>query len=245
MTENYKNFLFDLYGTLVDIHTEESSPAFWRSVSRLLGMQGVKLAPGALREQYEREIARQEEALRAALPAGAEPEVDLAPIFHGFFEHAGVEADERTVADFARTFRLLSIRRLRLFPGVMGVLDYLHELGKKVYLLSNAQALFTRPELTLLGLDRKLDGGILSSEVGRKKPDPEFFHILMEKYGLDPAETVMVGNDDICDCWGAAKAGLDSFYVCTDQSPELTRPLPENCQGLSQIAELPEFVLPF
>lgn len=245
MTENYKNFLFDLYGTLVDIHTEESAPAFWRSVSCLLGMQGVRLAPGALREKYETEIARQEEALRAALPAGAEPEVDLAPIFRGFFADAGVEADDRTVADFARTFRLLSIRRLRLFPGVMGVLDYLHELGKKVYLLSNAQALFTRPELALLGLDRKLDGGILSSEVGRKKPDPEFFHILMEKYGLDPAETVMVGNDDVCDCWGAAKAGLDSFYVCTDQSPELTRPLPENCQGLARIAELPQFVLPF
>ena len=141
MTENYKNFLLDLYGTLVDIHTEESSPAFWRSVSRLLGMQGVKLAPGALRERYENEIVRQEAALRAALPAGAEPEVDLAPIFRGFFEDAGVETDERTVADFARTFRLLSIRRLRLFPGVMGVLDDLHELGEKVYLLHYLQIL--------------------------------------------------------------------------------------------------------
>ena len=41
----YKNYLFDLYGTLVDIHTNEDSPAFWRNVSRLLGMQGVDWAP--------------------------------------------------------------------------------------------------------------------------------------------------------------------------------------------------------
>lgn len=236
--KTYKNYLFDLYGTLVDIHTDESAPSFWRNVSRLLGMQGVDISPSDLKEKYESEIARQEAILRARLPQGAEPEVDLALVFRSFFEDTGVSADDRTIADFARTFRLLSIRRLKLFPGVLGMLEALHHAGKNVYLLSNAQSLFTRPELTLLGLDTRLDGGILSSEVGRKKPDPEFFHILMEKYGLDPAETVMVGNDDQCDSWGAAKAGLDSFYVCTSQSPELTSPLPENCQGLDKIADL-------
>ena len=105
---------------------------------------------------------------------------------------------------------------------------------------TNAQALFTRPELVLLGLDTRLDGVLLSSEAGRKKPDPAFFHMLMERYHLDPAETVMVGNDDQCDCWGAAKAGLDSFYVRTPQSPALTSPLPENCQELPKIAALTE-----
>ena len=43
--KTYKNYLFDLYGTLADIHTNEDSPAFWRNVSRLLGMQGVDWAP--------------------------------------------------------------------------------------------------------------------------------------------------------------------------------------------------------
>ena len=234
----YKNYLFDLYGTLVDIHTNEEAPSFWRSVSRLLGMQGVDLSPAVLKEKYEAEIARQEVYLRVQLPQGAEPEVDLAPVFRSFFDDNGVSVDERTIADFARTFRLLSIRRLKLFPRVKEMLEALHQAGKKVYLLSNAQSLFTRPELTLLGLEPFLDGSILSSEVGRKKPDPAFFHMMMEKYELDPAETVMVGNDDQCDCWGAAKAGLDSFYVCTSQSPELTSPLPENCQGLEKIADL-------
>ena len=164
--------------------------------------------------------------------------MDLALVFRGFFEGTGVSADERTVADFARTFRLLSIRRLKCFPGVHGMLDYLHSQRKNVYLLSNAQALFTRPELTLLGLDTRLDGSILSSEVGRKKPDAGFFRMILDKYQLNPEETAMVGNDDVCDCWGAAGAGLDSFYVNTAQSPQLLEPLPENCTGLIKITDL-------
>ena len=238
----YKNYLFDLYGTLVDIHTNEESTAFWTNVSRLLGMQGVDAEPRQLRQRYEAEIANQEALLKARLPENAEPEVDLAPVFRSFFEDTGVSVDDRGIADFARTFRLLSIRKLKLFPGVLGMLDYLHQKGKKVYLLSNAQALFTRPELTLLGLDTRLDGGILSSEIGRKKPDPAFFQSILDKYRLDPEETAMVGNDDVCDCWGAANSGLDSFYVCTQQSPELRSPLPENCTGLLKITDLLKYI---
>ena len=238
MAKQYQNYLFDLYGTLADIHTNEESPAFWRSVSRLLGMQGVDRSPSELKERYQSEIRRLEAQARAALPEGAEPEIDLAVVFRGFFEDTGMPIDHRGIADFARTFRLLSLRKLKLFPGVEAMLEQLHRCGKQVYLLSNAQALFTRPELTLLGLDTRLDGSILSSEAGRKKPDPEFYHILMEKYGLDPKQTVMVGNDHIADCWGAAKAGLDSFYVCTEQSPTLNGPLPDNCTRLEKIYDL-------
>lgn len=238
MAKQYQNYLFDLYGTLADIHTNEESPAFWRSVSRLLGMQGVDRSPSELKERYQSEIRRLEAQARAALPEGAEPEIDIAAVFRGFFEDTGVPIDDRGIADFARTFRLLSLRKLKLFPGVPAMLETLHRHGKQVYLLSNAQALFTRPELTLLGLDTRLDGSILSSEAGRKKPDPEFYHILMKKYGLDPKQTVMVGNDHIADCHGAAKAGLDSFYVQTEQSPTLNGPLPGNCTRLEKIYDL-------
>ena len=51
--KTYENYLFDLYGTLVDIHTDEEAPSFWRNVSRLLGMQGVHLSPAVLKAKYE------------------------------------------------------------------------------------------------------------------------------------------------------------------------------------------------
>ena len=165
----YQNFVFDLYGTLVDIRTEEGQPSFWRSCSRYLGMQGVHYEPGVLRQKYEQGVKALEEQKRLELPQGAEPEIDIGAVFGTLYRDAGVEADQRTIADFARTFRLLSLKRLKLFPGVVRLLDAIHENGKQVYLLSNAQTLFTRPELTLLGLDCKLDGSILSSEAGRRR----------------------------------------------------------------------------
>ena len=128
--KTYENYLFDLYGTLVDIHTDEEAPSFWRNVSRLLGMQGVHLSPAVLKAKYEAQIALQEDELRSRLPEGAQPEVNLAPVFRSFFADSGVRADESTIADFARTFRLLSIRKLKLFSGVPAMLDALHRARK-------------------------------------------------------------------------------------------------------------------
>ena len=59
---------------------------------------------------------------------------------------------------------------------------------------------------------------------------------------VDPARTVMIGNDDEADCRGAAAVGLDSCYVATEQSPALTRPLPENCRVLRVIADAMDLV---
>lgn len=236
--KQYKNYLFDLYGTLVDIHTDESSVLFWQRVSWLLGMYGVERSPKVLKAVYAEKIARLDAEARNSLSEGAQPEIDLGIVFREFFTDCGVEPDEQTVADFARTFRLLSLKKLKLFPGVKNMLQTLKAAGKGVYLLSNAQSLFTRPELEMLGLEQYFDGIVLSSEAGRKKPDAAFYQFLMEKYSLNPKETAMVGNDDLCDCHGAAKAGLDSFYVFTKQSPKPEIPLPGNCIRLEKIADL-------
>ena len=125
----YQNFVFDLYGTLVDIRTEEGQPSFWRSCSRYLGMQGVHYEPGVLRQKYEQGVKALEEQKRLELPQGAEPEIDIGAVFGALYRDAGVEADQRTIADFARTFRLLSLKRLKLFPGVVRLLDAIHENG--------------------------------------------------------------------------------------------------------------------
>lgn len=235
--KEYQNFLFDLYGTLADIRTEEDSLAFWTNCCRLLAMQGARYTPGELRAKFHDAVKTGEAAAREALGPGREPEIDFAPIFRSFFEDKGVPADDRTTADFARSFRVFMLKRLKLYPGVPGLLKTLHRAGKKIYLLSNAQSLFTRPELTLLGLDGCFDGSVLSSEVGLKKPDAGFYRYLLEKYDLDPRVTVMIGNDDIADCHGAAGAGLDSCYVPTAISPAQRGPLPENCRILSKIAD--------
>ena len=76
-----------------------------------------------------------------------------------------------------------------------------------MFLLSNAQRLFTLPELEQLGLLPCFDDIFLSSDRGCKKPGPAFFHVPLARYALAPSDCLMVGNDPVCDVSGAAAAG--------------------------------------
>ena len=38
MSRSYRNYIFDLYGTLVDIHTDESKPSFWKALAEHYGL---------------------------------------------------------------------------------------------------------------------------------------------------------------------------------------------------------------
>lgn len=233
----YKNYVFDLYGTLVDIHTDEDKPELWHTLCRLLAMRGVFWQAESLRHLYRDKIQELEAKAAAALPEGALAEIEIGEVFRAFFP-ADQQPDEGELARFAQVFRALSLEKLCLFDGALPLLQRLHAAGKRVYLLSNAQALFTRPELTALGLDNAFDGTLLSSEAGRKKPDPAFFELLLTKYKLDPHETLMIGNDAAADCEGAAKIGIDSRYLETEQSPRRTAPLPPSCRMLRSIKDV-------
>ena len=229
----YNNYLFDLYGTLIDIHTDEEKLDLWHKMSILLAMDGVSITPELLRIRYLKEVSALEK--EAKLERGSGAEIDISSLFASFYEN-GVSSEH--VAQIAKIFRLLSLEKLKLFSGVIELLEKLKREGKRVYLLSNAQALFTLPELRALGLEQYFDGIVISSDEGYKKPDARFYTIAMERYNLHPEETVMIGNDDQADCWGAARAGLDSMYIYTEQSPTRTDALPANCRILKKIQDV-------
>lgn len=230
--KTYDNYLFDLYGTLVDIHTDEDDTFLWSRMATLLKAEGISRTGDELREIYRREVKRLEEI------HGPGSEIDIANVFVSFYEGSNDIPDEAQIAKLAHIFRVLSLHKLRLFPGTIEMLQRLRAAEKCVYLLSNAQALFTLPELDALGLLPFFDGIVISSREGVKKPDVRLFHRIVQRYGLDMESTVMVGNDDVADCWGAANAGLDSMYVFTEQSPRQIRPLPENCRHLKDISQV-------
>lgn len=203
--------LFDLYGTLADIETDEASPAFWEEVARAVG-------ENATRENYLSLCAQAE----AELPAGGE--IDLLGVF------ARMTGPKGDAAAFARTFRTLSRRRLRLFPYAAELLRGLKERGVRTYLFSNAQACFTRDELRLLGLGNAFCGVLLSSEAGWKKPSREFFACGFARFGLDARSCVYVGNDLRDDVGGAHGAGMRCVYLQTEQSGRYGRaPTPDWC----------------
>ena len=110
---------------------------------------------------------------------------------------------------------------IRLYDGVIELLEGLKRAGKKIYLLSNAQESFTIPEMEDLGILSYFDGIMISSEERVCKPQRQFFEKLLAKYELDKTECLMVGNDKNSDMMGAKGVGIDGVYIHQEISPEV------------------------
>lgn len=209
----YKNYIFDFYGTLADIRTNESKPYLWKKVSEIYSAYGAIYTGSELRKAYNKLVAEQE----SMLPENGEP--DVTAVFAELFEQKGVACDKTLARHIAITFRALSRKFVCAYECVHETLQELKNRGKGVYLLSNAQTDFTRPEIDMVGLTSYFDGIFISSEVGFKKPSQEFYDTLLSTYGLNPKECLMVGNDESADIQGAHLAGMDSLYIHTEISP--------------------------
>ncbi len=223
----YGSFIFDLYGTLIDVHTDEGSPALWAKLSEWYAVFGADYEPRELGEKYRAAVAEAERALGEASGCPL-PEIKLEDVFIRLLKdapgrRAALSPEGRLdtwAADTANVFRILSRDRLNPYPGAAELLKYLKNTGKRTFLLSNAQAVFTVPEIEACALDGLFDGVYLSSEHGMKKPHPEFMESLLREYGINREDAVMVGNDWYSDVAVAAACGVAAAWVNTDRRSE-------------------------
>lgn len=148
-------------------------------------------------------------------------DIDLLEVFKRLYRDKGIDADELRLRDTAHRFREDSTKFIRLYDGVIELLEGLRDAGKKIFLLSNAQESFTVPEMDELGILKYFDGIMISSEEGICKPQVQFFERLLQKYNLEPQDCLMVGNDKNSDMLGAKKAGIDGLYIHQEISPEV------------------------
>lgn len=217
----YDTCIFDLYGTLVDIRTDENKEELWEKLSLFYAFYGAFYTPEELARSYKRltgEMTAGHEELRRDSHE-AFPEIRIEEVFRALFEEKGIAPDEPLVRHAGQFFRILSMEFIRLYDGTEEMLSAVKESGRKIYLLSNAQRIFTEYEMNALGITKYFDGIFISSDEGCKKPDLKFFRKLIDTCGIDPERAVMVGNGGICDIEGAKRAGLGTVYVHSDISP--------------------------
>lgn len=216
----YQNCIFDLYGTLVDIHTEEQSPRLWSYMAGYYSHCGAPWRPDELRRAYFCQVGELEGGMSSGVDAHeAHPEIQIERVFQRLYQEKGVDADLELAIRTGLAFREQSTEYLRLYDGAADLLRELRDKGCGVWLLSNAQGIFTRRELGQLGLDSLFDGICLSSDYGCKKPDPRFFRALLQERAIPPESAVMVGNDGACDIRGAQAVGLSTVYIRSNLSP--------------------------
>ncbi len=222
----YQNYIFDLYGTLVDIHTDEGKPGFWKKMAAYFGDRGAAYEAAGLQKDYLELVRRKESELKGRLDhaRGADshessPEIHLEDVFEELYRVKGIVPTDALIRDTALEFRKRSTTHLRAYAGCEQLLTAIHEAGRKAYLLSNAQHIFTEWEMRTLGIWDLFDGIFISSDHGCRKPDPRFFRALLEAYDLSPSECLMIGNDPANDIAGAAAVGMDTCYIHSALSP--------------------------
>ena len=209
-----KGILFDLYGTLIDIETDESRDDIYRGIAHYLTYHGVYRHRWEVRDRYYQIMKQQKEI------GGEEyPEIDVEAIWNTFLEQEGVTADHerrKLALILAQIYRGLSRNRLQLYPDVKKVLDELRP-AYRLALVSDAQTCYALPEMKAVGLDGYFNPIIISSHFGFRKPDTRLIGKALDGLKLGPTEVICVGNDMYRDIYGASRLGLKAIFIDSNQ----------------------------
>ena len=213
----YTDLVFDLYGTLVDIHTEEDA-LVWEKCALYFGFYGAHYTGEELKTAFR--AAMQKREAQAGQSYECFPDIPFEQVMAELFAARGItENADALGVNAAQLFRIASIEYIKLYPGALDALALLRAKGYRLWLLSNAQHVFTAYELRHLGLGAQLDGIYISSDYGFRKPDIRFYNALIQEQNLNPEKCLMIGNDRETDIAGAKAAGMDTLYMHTNLTP--------------------------
>lgn len=163
--------LFDMDGTLVD-----TSQDFVAVVQSLRQEQGLPPAS--------------ESRIRQAISNGAqgmlEASFDIDP-------KSGAFASLREA--FLNRYQQQCCQHSKLFEGMDDLLAEIEEAGLPWGIVTNKSARFAEPLLARLGLVDRCGALICPEHVRHSKPDPEPVLLACARLGVDPGQTVFVGDD--------------------------------------------------
>ncbi|UQS27580.1 HAD family hydrolase [Amycolatopsis thermalba] len=116
--------------------------------------------------------------------------------------------------------RLIDPAEWTPYPDTEAALKDTAAKGVKVGVLSNI-AFDIRPAFAMRGYEDFVDEFVLSFEEGFIKPQPEIFRLLVDRLGVAPEHTLMVGDSEEAD--GGAKV-LGCAFALVDPLPTAERP---------------------
>ena len=130
----------------------------------------------------------------------------------------GVAADE-LIAVFRRHEQEELKRGLPPIEGIPEVLETLHNYGVKHYVATHRD-LKCRELLEKAGLARYFTGYVTAEDNLPRKPAPDMLLHLMDRYGLDPAQCMMVGDRPLDTEAGMAAGVFSVLLDVEDRFPE-------------------------
>ena len=175
-----KNIVFDLGGVLFARHKHKCSPEF------IDFFRFIRTDPMPdFWVEYDRGTLTLDQVVDALCALhGCTPEVARAYLREAIDRQEPVRATERLVGELKRA-------------------------GYRLYVLSNMSREFI-DFLRRADVYALFDGEVVSCEEGTVKPEPRIYRILLDRYGLDPAQTLFI-DDRAANIAAAREAGIDGF----------------------------------
>jgi putative hydrolase of the HAD superfamily len=102
---------------------------------------------------------------------------------------------------------------VELLPNAKALLEYFADLPKAI--ITNGPADMQWAAIGKVGIAEAFKAIIVSgdADIAVRKPDPKIFHLACEHLGIDPAETLMIGDNLEADIQGAISAGLQALHI--------------------------------
>jgi len=103
-------------------------------------------------------------------------------------------------------------KSMKLFDGVLTVLNTLKKQSCKIGLVTNMQAVVQYRKILLLGLGDYFDTIVTSEAVNHEKPNPHIFLYALNMMRGEPKQTIMIGDSFKNDIEPATWLGMTSIW---------------------------------
>ena len=182
----YKNYLFDLDGTLTD-----PGVGIRNSIKYALEKFGLPIPDDSLLNEF----------------IGP-------PLMESFRKYFGVsEEDSRLLLEYYREyFGVKGYLENKLYPDTVEVLEGITSRGGRVYLATSKPELYAFKIVEHFGIDSYFSYKVGNTMEETRCAKKDVISYLFEQTGIDPAETIMIGDRDY-DVIGAHACGLPAAAV--------------------------------
>ncbi len=103
--------------------------------------------------------------------------------------------------------------QVQLLPNAKALLEYFAYLPKAI--ITNGPADMQWAAIHKVGIADLFKTIVVSgdADVAVRKPNPQIFHLACKRLGVDPVETLMIGDNFEADVQGAIEAGLQALHI--------------------------------
>lgn len=129
------------------------------------------------------------------------------------WEALGLEFTPRSFGFFIATYRQYIRRGIGRNEKLIHLFAALQRKGLKIGIVTDGSTIEQIEQLFQLGVIPYIDALVTSEQIGREKPAKEIFQAALSALQLEPALSLMVGDDIDRDIAGAKRLGMRTILV--------------------------------